>query len=711
MNENNKKKISLADNAAPVLLSAAVISSASYVYACGSGTVALLFALVSSLYAVGLFTLYEVLRLKKKTWLTVLSVAVTIVAVNALATAIIRDPSQVGVWFMEPSRFTRVYYDYSFAFILVLGFILISCLYYFTRVRYRGVFVFLICLCPFCLFAKTFTDIPVLFPVIIMTLFFFIMLSNTAGEGAKPSRKYAAAFPFILVITAIAAFSPKIEFAPFREQFDEFVTGVSIGTEGAANLMDFSDSSSNTTSRDEDTVVYYFYGDNPGRVKRQCFNSYDIATNTWGYYGNSQEGNSGFPRYIMFEDATELYDVVGYTGSSEKEPAEKKCIARPATGTVHALFTREDMTDIALYGKDAKVYRTELDEYFVSRYEAEGATAYTMKWNDTKVDTAFERLMTDEYALSLVENGSESTALYSYLLTKRQAIQYDEYLLSEDVMDRCFSSKEARQRVRELAAEITAGCGTGYEKAKAIEAYFRSGEYIYDKNYTAPDPSPDYFIFSSRRGACASYATAAALMCRELGLTARYCEGLLVQSRDDEKNAWYSTTGDSHAFVQVWINGYGWTDFDPTSFIEDGGYIDPTFVYVGIIAAAAAFIVFLITLLRPRIKEALFVGKVKRARGAAQASLIYCRINTMLNTLIGSKHNTFTPTETAEKCRELLEYDIDGFVAYYENALYGGIGDPDADNSQIYTQFRKSFAEARKKYGKTKKRGGKHVHR
>ena len=708
MNENNNKtRIPLADNAAPALLSASVISAASYIYACGSGAVALLFALISSLYAVGLFALYEVLRIKKKTWLTVLAVAVTMFAANSLAVAIIRDPSQVGLWFMEPSRFTRVYYDYSAAFILVLGFILISCLYYFTRVRYRGVFVFLICLCPFCLFAKTFTDIPVLFPVIIMTLFFFIMLSNTAGAAAKPSKKYAAAFPFILVITAIAAFSPKIQFAPFREQFDEFVTGVSIGAEGAAALTDFSDTSSNTTSRDEDTVVYYFYGDNPGRVKRQCFNLYDIETNTWGYYGNSQEGNSGLTRYLMLEDINALYDGTGYTASANDAAEEKQCIARTAAGTVHALFTREDMTGIELYGKTASVYRTELDEYFVSAYEAEGAAAYLLKWNDTKVDTAFERLMTDEYALSLVENGSESTALYSYLLTKRQAIQYDEYLLSEDVMDRCFSSKEARQRVRELAAEITADCGTGYEKAKAIEAYFRSGEYIYDKNYTAPNASPDYFIFTSKRGACASYATAATLMCRELGLTARYCEGLLVQSHDDSRNAWYSTTGDSHAFVQVWINGYGWTDFDPTSFVEDGGYIDPTFVFVGIVAAAAALIVVLVTLLRPRIKEVLFTGKVNKSRGAAQASLIYRRINTMLNALLGRKDNTFTPTETAEKCRELLNYDIDGFVRYYEDMLYGGIGDPNADFSQVYAAFGKLYNDARKKHGKSDKKGGK----
>ena len=649
MKNNNNTQINslLAENIAPALLSAAVMSSASYVYACGSGLVALLFALMSTVYSVVLFALYELLRRRGKTWLTVVVVTAVMTLANAAAISIIRDPSQVGLWFMEPSRFTMVYYDYSAAFILAFGFILISCLYYFTRVRYRGLFVFLICMCPFCLFAKTFTDIPVLFPVIIMTLFFFIMMNNSEGKKVTAKSRYGAAFPFILVVTAIAAFSPKIEFAPYRELFDEFVTGVSLNTAAIADLSDFSDSSSNTTSRDEDTIVFWFYGDNPGLVKRQCFNIYNISTNTWGYHGNANEGSSGWERYVRFEDVSQLNGA---------ETVQKICRAQIADGNLRAIYTCHDMTNIILIHSDLDVYRTELDEYFINPGQQDIVQSYMLTWHDTVLDTEFEKQFTDEYAASL--NSAESA---SYLRAKEEAVKYDSFLLSDEVMNGCYSSPAARERVRRLAEQITADCTTDHEKAKAIEGFFRSGEYIYDKEFTAADPSPDNFIFGTKRGACASYATAATLMCRELGITARYCEGLRIQ-KQDERGIWYTTTGDSHAFVQIWMNGYGWTDIDPTSFTEDDGYFDPTFLYVGIVAVAAAAIVAAVSLMRPRMREAAFVRKIRRTRGAEQASLIYRRINGMLNSYLRNKHNTFTPTETRDKCAELFGTDIGGFI-------------------------------------------------
>ncbi len=689
-NKNNTSIKSLfAENTAPALLSAAVMSSASYVYACGSGIVALLFALMSTVYSAVLFALYEFLRRRGKTWLTVVTVTAVMTAVNAAAVAIIRDPSQVGLWFMEPSRFTRVYYDNSTAFILSVGFILISCLYYFTRVRYRGLFVFLICMCPFCLFAKTFTEIPVLFPVLIMTLFFFIMMSNSKAAKVTAKSRYGAAFPFIFVVTAIAAFAPKIQYAPYREVFDEFVTGVSLSTAGIADLSDFSDSSSNTTSRDEDTVVFRFDGDNPGLVKRQCFNIYDRATNTWGYYGNANEGSSGWGRFVRFEDASELDGA---------RSSKKWLLAKIADGNLHAIYTCRDMTDITLVNSDLEVYRTELDEYFIKPGPDDKIQSYLLTWYDTPIDTEFEKKFTIEYAESL-----DTAASLSYLRAKKQAIQYDEYLFSDEVMDACYSSDAARQRVRILAKQIAADCTTDYEKAKAIEAYFLSGEYIYDKEFTAADASPDNFIFGTKRGACASYATAATLMCRELGITARYCEGLRIQ-KHDESGAWYSTTGDSHAFVQVWVDGYGWTDIDPTSFTEDGGYFDPTFMYVGITALGAALIVVIISLLRPKMREAAFVRKVNRSRGSQQATLIYRRVNGLLNSYLGNKQNTLTPAETRDKCAELFGADIGGFTEYYESLIYGGIGNENADNSAVYTEFTAAYKNRIKQDRKEKKK-------
>ncbi len=302
---DNTKKISLppfwAENTVPILLSTAVMSAASYIYSAGSVLAVILFTIVSLGFSLLLFSLYEFLRQKGKTWLTTIVVVLLLITSDMLALRFVdfRSITELSSWVLEPSRFTQVHYGSVFSMILLIGFILISCLYYFTRVRYRKLFLFLICLCPFCLFAKTFTAIPVIYPIVLMTLFFFIMTGN-AGKASSDGKEQlihgmnrgtaVSSLAFVLAVTILASFMPKLEFAPFREQFDEFVTGVTISAAETANFDDFSNNSSGSSSSSDDTVVFYFYGANPKLVKRQCFNIYDGTENTWKYYGNSNDG-------------------------------------------------------------------------------------------------------------------------------------------------------------------------------------------------------------------------------------------------------------------------------------------------------------------------------------------------------------------------------------------------------------------------------------
>ena len=309
----------LTDNLAPVLLSTAVISAMAYIYVHSYGAAVIAYSLMSFGLSCLIFALFEFLQHVGKIWLTVIAVIV-LINLGMGATYLSEEPGELLLWFMEPSRFTRIYYGRSASIVLVFGTILISCLYYFTRVRYRGVFVFLICLCPFCLFAKTFTEIPVIFPIIIMTLFFFIMAgcrgknsessSGSAGVGTsgRPVGKKGsvlAVTSFIVVVTVIASFFPKLEFAPYRKVFDEFVAGVTISAaEAAADFGDFSSSSSSMVSEESEKTVFYFYGDNPVFLKRQCFNYYDGKEQKWKYYGDSETGTRGRKKCTPFEDPT-----------------------------------------------------------------------------------------------------------------------------------------------------------------------------------------------------------------------------------------------------------------------------------------------------------------------------------------------------------------------------------------------------------------------
>ncbi len=123
------------------------------------------------------------------------------------------------------------------------------------------------------------------------------------------------------------------------------------------------------------------------------------------------------------------------------------------------------------------------------------------------------------------------------------------------------------QRVRDLAAEITEDYGNRYEKVKAIEEHL-SSQYTYT---LTPGLTPegrdfvDYFLFDLKKGYCTYYASAMTVMVRSLGIPARYVEGYALPTKPDENNVYKVTNNLSHAWVEVFFEGFGWIHFEPTS--------------------------------------------------------------------------------------------------------------------------------------------------
>ena len=105
----------------------------------------------------------------------------------------------------------------------------------------------------------------------------------------------------------------------------------------------------------------------------------------------------------------------------------------------------------------------------------------------------------------------------------------------------------------------------------------------------------EYFLTHQKRGYCAHFASATALLLREMGIPARYCEGycipitliyddaILTENNFDE---WYSGNQDvdlksvlevpvndsyAHAWVEVYLDGYGFVPIEATipSFDEE----------------------------------------------------------------------------------------------------------------------------------------------
>jgi transglutaminase-like putative cysteine protease len=124
---------------------------------------------------------------------------------------------------------------------------------------------------------------------------------------------------------------------------------------------------------------------------------------------------------------------------------------------------------------------------------------------------------------------------------------------------------ELPQRVRGLAASITAGAPSRPAKVAAVESYLREHE-----RYTLEAPVPgrgqdavDAFLFGSHEGFCEQFASAEVVLLRSVGIPARLATGYAYGTVSgtgrlfDQSNA--------HAWVEVAYPGLGWSPSDPTA--------------------------------------------------------------------------------------------------------------------------------------------------
>jgi len=116
---------------------------------------------------------------------------------------------------------------------------------------------------------------------------------------------------------------------------------------------------------------------------------------------------------------------------------------------------------------------------------------------------------------------------------------------------------------RELAANLTRGIARDYDKVIAIRDYLVRN-YVYDENYNrAPagwDPV-EWFLFKEKRGVCANFNSAFAILCRAAGIPARVVHGYLI--RTDVANQTVKEK-QAHCWAEVEFEGIGWVTFDAT---------------------------------------------------------------------------------------------------------------------------------------------------
>ncbi|MRK02382.1 DUF4129 domain-containing protein [Aeromicrobium sp. S22] len=129
--------------------------------------------------------------------------------------------------------------------------------------------------------------------------------------------------------------------------------------------------------------------------------------------------------------------------------------------------------------------------------------------------------------------------------------------------------------IRDTAEEVTAGADNDYDRARALQSFFRSsGGFRYSETTPAAE---DYDgngmdviarFLEVKAGYCVHFSSSMAVMARALGMPARiavgYAPGSVIGDRGGSTE--YEATSDNlHAWTEIYFQGVGWTRFDPTT--------------------------------------------------------------------------------------------------------------------------------------------------
>ncbi|MGH3425182.1 MAG: transglutaminaseTgpA domain-containing protein, partial [Nocardioidaceae bacterium] len=131
--------------------------------------------------------------------------------------------------------------------------------------------------------------------------------------------------------------------------------------------------------------------------------------------------------------------------------------------------------------------------------------------------------------------------------------------------------------IKQRAREVTKGQDNEFDKALALQRWFRSeGGFEYDLTPRFDGSGMETiarFVDDDRRGYCEQFASAMAMMARTLEIPARVAVGFLRPERNGDVFVFRGT--DMHSWPELFFDGVGWVRFEPTP--GGSGYTAPSF--------------------------------------------------------------------------------------------------------------------------------------
>jgi transglutaminase-like putative cysteine protease len=129
-----------------------------------------------------------------------------------------------------------------------------------------------------------------------------------------------------------------------------------------------------------------------------------------------------------------------------------------------------------------------------------------------------------------------------------------------------------------IAQSVVAGAATDYDRAVALQDWFRGGEFTYSEDAPVEEgfdgSGLDVLVpfLEAKTGYCVHFSSAMAVMARTLGIPSRVVVGFLPGDEDDSAEAvadvdltsFSVSSRDLHAWPELYFEGSGWIRFEPT---------------------------------------------------------------------------------------------------------------------------------------------------
>ena len=669
-----------------------------------------------------------------------------------------KDHFYFVIWFLTPKEVLdyNPYYA-AIAYTCYLLFISVTS-YYFTRIQYRIIVTAMIAFFPILTYGKDDSMIPLWVGIPLLALYFGVMIysrqlirpipkhslkirftpKQTNDKPAWDVQIWKSVLFYLVLGTVVCMAAPKPSIMADRTAIDSALKMSGLTDYLMNAISDFTDSSDGGGSFNgsgSDRVFAYVNAEETLALKTRTFTHYSFDNDTWfiGDFDQKFVDDSNWQQSCQLNDINKLLDILEKISVQSPEFAQRYALTeltalkdtplptryvevQPATGSIPYL-----LSPAAIQSVYAPAYEAIGCTYTGTVYNHEQAYSITLEDYTFGYQTPFtmesERLnylLETSEARDWFEMLTELNVLAAQFCTADECAVVSYYFSEADraqkYNDECGPVKS--ERIAALAEELVQDCSNQTEQVAALAYYFDNGTFVYDLEYAEPhDANAETFLFESKRGVCYEFATAMVLMCRSVGIPARYVEGNSVSEPSGANRYDFEVRYlDSHAYVEVYLDGFGWCSVDPTiadyssgsrSFFKRNQLAE----FIGVVLlVTAAIMTALYLLLARRVSELIFRLRIKRMpqEKAVAKMLIRLRDQAQLSDAL-----------TAEELKYALEKitctDMTDLINWFSAAIYGGQTISEQQFERCYSLYRTArdiiYKEKKREQKEFRKRG------